>query len=1093
MTAALAMSRQSPTVLVVPRADRVLTLSQELQLWAPELQTIVFPETDPLFYELQPWSSGTRRRRVETLARLLAKEPLLVLTSARALMVRTLAPTQLRGLSRAVEVGQNVELTEFLGYLVGAGYEPSSIVTVPGSFSRRGGILDLWPPTSETPLRVELFGDEIESIRLFDPASQRSHEPVNQVQVVPAREGAPALLPSRLIRASAEAATDENSDSQQTDGKLLESYLPEISPEPRSLLDYLPEDGLVLMDDRTAMESIVGDLEEQAIGTLRQQVEQGALSGEPARPYLTIEEIADALGRVVNVDFGMSGAESPLMLGEQFTPGPRFSGQLNPLLDFLAQHRRAHESCIVVSRQAARLAELWSAQDTDRPVMTNLPEELVPGELYFLQAALAEGWTLKQPRTHLLTDAEIFGWARPQVRRRATRRPPAPESTYSDLSPGDLVVHVDFGIGMFDGLVARTLDGLEREYLQVSFAAGDQVYVPIHQADRLTRYVGADGASPQLSRLGSQEWERVRQKASQAVEELARDLLELYAKRTTVSGHAFAPDSVWQSELEASFPYTETDDQIQALEAVKADMETPRPMDRLICGDVGYGKTEVALRAAFKAVMDGKQVGMLVPTTVLAQQHFRTFRERLAAYPVEVEMLSRFRSAAETREIVGRLAAGKVDIVIGTHRLLQRDVEFKQMGLLIIDEEQRFGVTHKEYLKSLRTEVDVLTLTATPIPRTLYMALTGVRDISTIDTAPEERLPVVTHSGPYDPSLVRSAVLRELDRGGQVFFVHNRVRSIASVADRLRRLVPEAVIEVAHGQMPERQLAQIMSAFYAGEIQALVSTSIIESGLDIPNANTLIVDRADQFGLAQLYQLRGRVGRGSVRAYAYFFHRSRQRSTEEALKRLEIISENTQLGAGYSIALRDLEMRGAGDVLGRRQHGHIAAVGFHYYTQLLGEAVRRMRAAGHAGSIPELPSVAPPSSVTIDLPLAGALNSEYVSDRDLRLQLYRRLAGLRTLPEVESLQSELIDRFGDPPAEVENLLYQLRVKVMAAAAGLAGVVTEGGQILLQLGPGGAEIELGALGPDVRQSKRGLWLTSTDWKSRLIQVLAALTG
>lgn len=1076
LAAALSKQREAPTVLVLPRADRVLTLSQELRLWDPALQQLTFPEADPLFYEQQPWSQRTRHRRIETLTRLQAGEPLLVLTSARALMVRTLAPNQLRQLSREISVGGELELTGFLRFLVDAGYQVGSIVTSPGSYSRRGGILDLWPPACETPLRIELFGDRVDSIRMFDPASQRSHQSVSELMVSPAREAAPGLLPSGTLDGRPEP--------------MLEFFLPMISEEPHSLLDYLPQDGLVLLDDRNAIEAVVTDLEQQALDMRQQQLQEGALPEHAPRPYLTIEEIRDGLGRSSNLDLGMAGDGSGLTLGERFTPGPRFGGQLDPVLDHLDQRRRRHESCVIVSRQAARLADLWNAEGSARPVMSELPAELVPGELYFMQGALSEGWTLEQPRLHLLTDAELFGWARPQVRRRPRRRPPSPESVYADLHPGDLVVHVDYGIGLFDGLVARTLDDLEREYLQVSFDAGDQVYVPIHQADRLTRYVGSDGTAPQLSRLGSQEWERIRQKATEAVEELARDLLELYARRSTVTGHAFTQDTVWQRELEASFPYVETDDQIRALEAVKADMEAARPMDRLICGDVGYGKTEVALRAAFKAVMDGKQVGMLVPTTVLAQQHYRTFRERLAAYPVEVEMLSRFRSSAETRQVLERLAAGKVDIVIGTHRLLQRDVQFKDLGLLIIDEEQRFGVTHKEYLKQMRTEVDVLTLTATPIPRTLYMALTGVRDISTIDTAPEERLPVVTHSGPYDPSLVRSAVLRELDRGGQVFFVHNRVRSIASIADRLQRLVPEVSIEIAHGQMPERELAQVMSRFNAGELDVLVSTSIIESGLDIPNANTLIVDRADQFGLAQLYQLRGRVGRGSVRAYAYFFHRSRRRSTEEALKRLEIISENTQLGAGYSIALRDLEMRGAGDVLGRRQHGHMVAVGFHYYTQLLGEAVRRLRASTDQ-QLPELPSVAPPSPVTIDLPLASALNSEYVSDRDLRLQLYRRLASLRSLKQVDGLQSELIDRFGEPPTEVENLLYQLRVKVMAAAAGLTGVVTENRQILLQLGPELKELEPEGLGPDIRLSRRGLWLSSPDWQPRLLEVLAAL--
>ena len=564
------------------------------------------------------------------------------------------------------------------------------------------------------------------------------------------------------------------------------------------------------------------------------------------------------------------------------------------------------------------------------------------------------------------------------------------------------MVHVDYGIGRFAGLVERTLDDLRREFLLIEYADGDQLFVPVHQADRVTRYIGAEGATPTASRLGTQEWERTKTRAHEAVAEVARDLLELYARRMTVEGHAFPPDSTWQHELEASFPYIETEDQLAALRAVKSDMERLRPMDRLICGDVGYGKTEVALRAAFKAVMDGRQVAILVPTTVLAQQHFNTFRQRLAAFPVAVDMLSRFRSRAEADAILKRLGRGEVDILIGTHRLLQKDVGFKELGLVVIDEEQRFGVTDKENLKQLRTEVDVLTMTATPIPRTLYLALTGARDISTINTPPEERLPINTHVGPYDARLVRQAVLREMDRGGQVFFVHNRVQTIESMHARLERLVPEARLAVAHGQMPEKDLADVMERFSGGALDVLLSTSIIESGLDIPNANTLIVDRADTFGLAQLYQLRGRVGRGAARAYAYFFRHPQFRATEEALERLEILAEHTQLGAGYSIAMRDLEMRGAGDVLGVRQHGHIAAIGFHLYTRLLAAAVRRLKGGRDLGPEPGAALATPdPLMVSVELPLAYSIPVVYIPDRDLRLHLYRRLADFRTEDELE--------------------------------------------------------------------------------------------
>ncbi|MGH2592256.1 MAG: transcription-repair coupling factor, partial [Anaerolineae bacterium] len=639
---------------------------------------------------------------------------------------------------------------------------------------------------------------------------------------------------------------------------------------------------------------------------------------------------------------------------------------------------------------------------------------------------------------HVLTDGEIFGWARPQPRRRVRPRAITPEQFFADIQPGDFVVHVDHGIGIFQGLIKLTLEGIEGEFLQVAYAGSDKLYVPIHQADRLSKYIGATDRPPDVNRLGSADWTQVREHAQQAAIEVARELLELYAARELAPGYAFSPDSAWQAELEAAFPYVETEDQLRAIHEVKADMEKPRPMDRLICGDVGYGKTEVALRAAFKAVQDGKQVAILVPTTVLAQQHFNTFAARLAPFPTNVEMLSRFKSPKEQDEILDRLREGQADIVIGTHRLLQRDVAFKDLGLLIIDEEQRFGVTHKEMLKRMRTEVDVLTMTATPIPRTLYMSLTGVRDISTIDTPPEERLPVATYVGEVDDHLVRQAVLRELDRGGQVYFVHNRVMGIEQIAKRLEAIVPEARIGVAHGQMDEHDLEQVMVKFVEREIDVLLCTSIIESGLDIPNANTLIVDRSDHFGLAQLYQLRGRVGRGAARAYAYFLYDPHSPLTEEARRRLDTIREASELGMGYSIAMRDLEIRGAGDILGVRQSGQISAVGFDLYTKLLQRAVTELRAL-RDGSEPPPPPI---TGVTLDLPLQAYLPEDYAPNDKLRLQLYRRMGNLASMKEIEELEKELNDRFGSLPKPVQNLTFQLRLKVLAAKARVKSIVRD---------------------------------------------------
>ena len=722
-----------------------------------------------------------------------------------------------------------------------------------------------------------------------------------------------------------------------------------------------------------------------------------------------------------------------------------------------------------------------------------------------------------------LTDAELFGWGKPKPRRPQRTRAMAPEVFFADVQPGDFVVHIEHGIGRFHGLIRMPVDGTEREYLQVEYAQGDQLYVPVHQADRLARYVGAGEAIPSLHRLGTAEWEQVKQRARRAVAEIADDLLELYAAREVVQGHAFSPDAAWQHELEASFPYVETEDQLVAIEAVKQDMEQARPMDRLICGDVGYGKTEVALRAAFKAVMDGKQVAILVPTTVLAQQHYTNFSRRLAAFPVSVDMLSRFQTPSQQDRVLSGLANGSVDMVIGTHRLLSNDVAFKDLGLLIVDEEQRFGVAHKERIKQLRTEVDVLTLTATPIPRTLHMSLTGVRDLSTIDTPPEERLPIKTFVGDFDETLVRQAILREIDRNGQVFFVHNRVQGIEQIAAKLAKIVPEVRIAIAHGQMPERELSAVMLAFAEGDYDVLVCTSIIESGLDIPNANTIIINRADMFGLAQLYQLRGRVGRSAVRAYAYLLVDKYKALSEDARRRLEAIQEASELGAGFRIAMHDLEIRGAGELLGARQHGHIAAVGFDLYTRLLAQAVNearenddrttgvedegrqsRRQESGRSSSVVRHSLAEDPLAPTVqlDLNLPARIPESYVPEAALRLQLYRRLAGLTALDAVDELAHEFADRFGPVPEEVRNLLFVVQIKVLAINAGVEAIGFEEGQLLIKcvrletLDRNALQERLKNQGVSARVARRAIWLEmreGREWREDLATTLGAIRG
>jgi len=1117
LLAALAHDLGRPMLVVAGSVDRAKGLTQSLRDWSPAPEHIIrFPEPLTLFYERVPWADEIISGRLRVLTMLHALRDSvpsgdpgggIVVTSARALMQRTLPLHQFRTSIREFRVGQTLDPGRTLRQWLGLGYEPVSVVETTGQFSHRGGILDIFPPADPLPVRIELFGNQIDSLRRFDPATQRSQDRVESITVTPAREALPRHGPCVAAQVAAQLAQHQPADERAEleahyEGLAsaapfpgIEFYLPYFYTHPATLLDYLPPRTLVVLDDPQEIADVWGSLEEEAVD-LRTAAEEGeVLPPEYPLPYVTWGEWSEQLADRSVLALGHGEEETGSHLGDCFVPGSHFGGQLKILLGHIYTTQSQGGQVVVVSQQARRLAELWGAEygyDSGLPVEgLHQPTQ---ASLTFVQGSLEEGWVMRgidlgQPfaALHLVTDAEIFGWRRPEPRRPIRRRKVAPEAYFADLMPGDFVVHVEYGIGIFRGLVIRALEGTEREYLLVEYEEGDRLYVPIHQADRLSRYVGADDRPPRLNRLGRAEWQAVKARAKRAAEDVARELLDLYAARELAEGHAFGPDTEWQTELEASFPYYETEDQLHAIVDVKVDMEKPKPMDRLICGDVGYGKTEVALRAAFKAVMDGKQVAILVPTTVLAQQHYATFRRRLASFPVEVEMLSRFRSRAEQKRILERLAVGQVDIVIGTHRLLQKDVQFADLGLLVIDEEQRFGVTHKEQLKCMRTEVDVLTLTATPIPRTLYLALTGVRDVSTIETPPEERLPVATYVGEYDAQLVRRAILRELERGGQVFYVHNRVQTIEVVRRRLEKLVPEISFAVGHGQMREADLERVMLRFVAGEIDVLVCTSIIESGLDIPNANTLIVERADRFGLAQLYQLRGRVGRGAQRAYAYFFHNRLTRLTPEARQRLETMRETAELGAGYTIAMRDLEIRGAGDILGTRQSGQIAAVGFDLYTRLLTRAVRELKAQREG--VPPPPE--PLGSIRIDLPIPARLPEHYVPDVRLRLQMYRRMAELGSMEQIDAMEQELADRFGPLPSDAQNLMYQLRLKALARDAGVSTIGIENSRLALLSETDYADRERiqFALRGRASVSRRGIWLPmERGWRNELVAVL-----
>ena len=1123
-----------PVLLLTAKVDTARQLLEQMRSWLGDRESdrvLFFADPDALPFERIPWSRETRQGRLTALVALAQwgrpgapPLPPVVVASVRSLMQRTVPTGLFQRTLRTLRRGDIIELHALLERWLKAGYQNATLVEEPGTFSRRGGIIDIWPPNETYPVRIELWGDEVDSLRRFDPASQRTL-PAGLVERVLIGPGSEAIMERGKAAAEALKTVDSSSchppaqyelerDGDQlaseTTFRGIEFYLPYLYPQPATLLDYLPDDTLVLIDAAADLAAVALDLEGQALQVQKDLVKSGDLPHGFARAHLTWDELRPRLEQSRPIVLGQGKLDGYVTsvgsaLGRLFHAGPRWGGQLKRVVEQVEEVQATGSRVVMVTRQAARLADLFQEHGHPIGVHLDLPQTPPAASISLVQGQFDEGWRFGNGVSDLevLTDTEVFGWGKARTRRSHQPRANAPESFFADIHPGDHVVHIEHGIGRFIGLVKLTVDGIERDYLQVDYAQNDRLYVPVHQADRLARFVGPGDAAPALNRLGTADWGQVKARAKRAVAEIADDLLVLYVRRETLAGHAFSPDTEWQHEMEAAFPYVETEDQFVAIEAVKEDMERSRPMDRLVCGDVGYGKTEVALRAAFKAIMDGMQVAVLVPTTVLAQQHFKTFSERLKPFPVTVMTLSRFRTPRQQQEAIDGLASGQVDVVIGTHRLLSKDVVFKNLGLLIVDEEQRFGVSHKERIKQMRALVDVLTLTATPIPRTLYMSLTGVRDLSTIDTPPEERLPIQTTIGFHDDTLVRNAILRELDRNGQVFFVHDRVHGIEQIAARLRKLVPEARIGVGHGQMPERELEQTMMAFAEYQFDVLVCTTIIESGLDIPNANTIVINRADTFGLAQLYQLRGRVGRGAVRAYAYLLHDKYKSLSIDARRRLEAIQEASDLGAGFRIAMHDLEIRGAGELLGARQHGHIAAVGFDLYVRLLAQAVEELRDQGKlpAGATFDMSALVDPMGpgVQLDLPLDAGIPAGYIAADPLRLQLYRRIASLRTPGEIDDMHQELTDRFGPPPSEVENLLFQVKVKVMALRAGVTSIGRDSNQLVVRseaVGRLRRERLQYQLGRNAHVGANALWIAidgAEAWRQNLLICLDILTA
>ncbi len=1019
----------------------------------------VFPAWETLPHERLSPRAETVARRLAVIHRLAHPEqahdgrllpPLALLaTPARALM-QPLAPGLDAVRPVTVTAGAELELDALLERLVEAGYRRTDMVERRGEVAVRGGLVDFFPPGSDHPVRVEFWGDEVEGIRSFAVASQRSLAALDAVEAFPCREvviGPAERHRARELAGEFPAVGDllaGVADGVWADG--VEALLPLLFDRLVGLPDYLLADAvLALLDpkrtlDRAEEVRLQADEALQASWMAAAEGGQAPVSGAAYRP---LDQVLDGSGRAV-VRIGPFDTGQPASLRVQahaIEPYRANVAKVAADARELAADGYAVLLCTEGPGPAERLRDVLRDEGLPVPLAAELPSPLGAGVLVGT-APLLTGFRLPAARLAVLAEGDLYGTRR-QTREQARMAPSRRRARHEggavaldELQPGDIVVHAVHGIGRYAGMEHRTVGGAERDYLLLAYDQGDRLYLPSEQVEMISRYVG--GETPKLSRLGTREWDRAKARVRRKVRELAAELVRLYSARMASPGHAFAPDSPWQRELEDAFPYPETPDQLTAVEEVKADMETPVPMDRLLCGDVGYGKTEVAVRAAFKAVMDGKQVAVLVPTTLLAQQHLATFSERFAPFPVRVAMLSRFVPPREQEQTLAAMAAGTVDVVIGTHRLLSADARWADLGLVVVDEEHRFGVAHKEHLKKLRTEVDVLTLTATPIPRTLEMSISGIRDLSVMETPPEQRHPVLTFVGPYDEATVVNAIRREMLREGQTFFVHNRIDTIDRVAARVRALVPEARVAVAHGQMSEERLERIMLEFWDKAYDVLVCTTIIESGLDIPTANTLVVDRADTLGLAQLYQLRGRVGRARERAYAYLLYPPERSITEASHQRLATVATHQDLGSGMAIAMKDLEIRGAGNLLGADQSGHVALVGYDMYMSMLAEAVAEMRGR----------PLEQPAELKLEVPVDAHLPATYVPRERLRLEAYRRLGGARSVEEVQALGAELADRYGPPPPPVRNLVALAGVRAQALAVGLDEVVCFGGRVRL---------------------------------------------
>lgn len=1068
LAAALRMKTERPLFLLVPDETTAQAAAADLRSLLEE-EVTVLADREFTFYEAESVSRQAEQKRLASLDALLEQRTGAAVCTISALLQRTIPPSAAARACFTLRTGQTSVPEDVIDLLLRTGYRSTDQVEGPGQFAHRGGILDIWSTAEEAPVRLDYFGDEIDTIHTFDADSQRRTGEKKSLRILPGAETLPSLAEggrAALITVLKGLSSKINMNATRFDAKKLrqtvekdietlenageftaaDRYMGIIYPEMATALDYIPADALVVMDQPGKCAERAKSYLKQAAEDVRLLVEGGVLIGRIADYYLTWEAAVEKLDQfpVVMADaftVGKYPLDPRTMIGVSAKQLPSYAGSADAAADDVRHWLGEGYRCVLLAsdqRRAQALKELLINKEIPGVYLDKGLKELPPpGKCAVSVGGLSAGMEYPQMKLAVLADTQIVRAGLRTAKRKRALPAGARIGSYEDLSVGDLVVHESHGIGRFAGIFQIPVDGAEKDYIKICYAGTDSLYIPATQLDLVTKYIGAGEDTPvKLSKLGGADWTRARSRAKAAAKKMAGELIRLYAARQSSEGHAFAPDSPWQTEFEDSFEYTETDDQLRCVREIKNDMERSVPMDRLLCGDVGYGKTEVALRAVMKCVLDGYQAAILVPTTVLAQQHYQTAVSRFFGFPVKIESLSRFTTGAQVKRTLAELMSGECDIVIGTHRLLQKDVKFKKLGLLIVDEEQRFGVGHKEHIKELANKVDVLTLSATPIPRTLNMALSGIRDMSTLEEPPHDRLPVQTYVMEHDWGVVTDAIRREVSRGGQVYYLHNRIDNIERTAARIMQMLPEVSVDVAHGRMHESELSAVMDKVTQGQTQVLVCTTIIETGIDIPNVNTLIIEDADKMGLAQLHQIRGRVGRSSRRASAYLTYRKDKVLTEVAEKRLEAIREFAEFNSGFRIAMRDLEIRGAGNLLGAEQSGHLIDVGYDMYLKLLEEAVMEER-----GETPALRT-----ECAADLAVSANIPETYVKSPEQRMDIYRRIALIRTEEEADDITDELCDRFGDPPPSVNALVSVALLRGEASKAGITDISQKGGAV-----------------------------------------------